>query len=154
MGRFYQDTRRRFLKRLVKGGFTLLASLFGITAAGFLYPSELKKRTTKFFYLLNEDDLPKEGVKKMELAYEHEQRAMVLRVFVVCNAGETFALSSVCSHLGCLVDWSRSKKRFLCPCHGGSYDIEGRVLSGPPPLPLTRIPLKMEGEKVFAGVKV
>ena len=53
------------------------------------------------------------------------------------------AMSSTCAHLGCRVKWDAESKHFLCPCHGGVYDREGRVLSGPPPRPLDRIAVRL-----------
>ncbi|RME66309.1 MAG: hypothetical protein D6778_04940 [Nitrospirae bacterium] len=70
------------------------------------------------------------------------------------HSGTLYALSPVCTHLGCLVNWNYLKGEFQCPCHGGRYDIKGRVIGGPPPRPLTRLPLKIEGEKVLVGLKV
>jgi Rieske Fe-S protein len=54
-------------------------------------------------------------------------------------------LSTTCSHLGCGVAWSAARKAFLCPCHGGVYAADGRVLAGPPPRPLARIPIVVAG---------
>ncbi len=51
------------------------------------------------------------------------------------------ALSTTCSHLGCGVAWNAARKAFLCPCHGGVYAEDGRVLAGPPPRPLARLPI-------------
>ena len=42
-------------------------------------------------------------------------------------------LSSSCAHLGCPVRWTEEKRLFLCPCHGGLYDINGGWYGGPPP---------------------
>lgn len=44
-------------------------------------------------------------------------------------------LSNSCAHLGCPVRWLEieGKGEFLCPCHGGLYDINGGYLGGPPP---------------------
>jgi len=61
------------------------------------------------------------------------------------------ALSRVCTHLGCLVSYDEEGQRLICPCHAGVYDLEGRVLSGPPPKPLQRLPLKVEGNKIIVG---
>ncbi|MBI2958101.1 MAG: ubiquinol-cytochrome c reductase iron-sulfur subunit [Chloroflexi bacterium] len=44
-----------------------------------------------------------------------------------------------CTHLGCGYSWHAESQRFLCPCHAGVFDIEGAVVSGPPPRPLDRI---------------
>lgn len=49
-------------------------------------------------------------------------------------------LSARCTHLGCTVAWDPINKQFKCPCHGGVYDEEGRVIAGPPPAPLSRLP--------------
>lgn len=45
--------------------------------------------------------------------------------------GEIHALSPVCTHAGCIVNWNNSEKSWDCPCHGARYDIEGNVLTGP-----------------------
>jgi Rieske Fe-S protein len=46
------------------------------------------------------------------------------------------ALSATCTHLGCRVRWDAGGKKFKCPCHGGTYSADGKVLGGPPPRPL------------------
>ena len=48
------------------------------------------------------------------------------------------ALTSRCAHLGCPVRWVLAAERFICPCHGGVYDLLGRRVAGPPPRPLDR----------------
>jgi len=61
------------------------------------------------------------------------------------------ALARVCTHLGCLIEYDRDKKRLVCPCHAGMFDLEGRVISGPPPEPLLTFPLRVEGEEITIG---
>lgn len=58
------------------------------------------------------------------------------------------ALATTCSHLGCGVAWDARRNAFLCPCHGGVYGPDGAVLAGPPPRPLTRLPLVVSGGRV------
>jgi Rieske Fe-S protein len=48
------------------------------------------------------------------------------------------ALSSRCMHLGCPVRWVDAAQRFICPCHGGVYNMRGMVSGGPPVRPLDR----------------
>jgi Rieske Fe-S protein len=55
------------------------------------------------------------------------------------------ALSTTCTHLGCGVSWNAARKAFLCPCHGGVYGADGRVLAGPPPRALSRAPIAIAG---------
>ena len=56
--------------------------------------------------------------------------------FVLRTPDGLQALSGVCTHLGCVVRWQRSRRQFFCPCHGGRFAPNGRVLGGPPPAPL------------------
>lgn len=60
-------------------------------------------------------------------------------------------LSRVCTHLGCLVNYDKARQLLICPCHNGIYDLDGNVVSGPPPRPLPRFPFKIEGEKIEIG---
>jgi Rieske Fe-S protein len=48
------------------------------------------------------------------------------------------AVSNRCMHLGCPVRWVDAAERFICPCHGGVYNIRGQVAGGPPVRPLDR----------------
>lgn len=43
----------------------------------------------------------------------------------------SYAISTVCPHLGCTVDWNASEQRFICPCHGSQFDADGAVKKGP-----------------------
>ncbi|SFG81972.1 FAD-dependent oxidoreductase [Pedobacter insulae] len=52
--------------------------------------------------------------------------------------GKVTALSPVCTHAGCIVNFNPEEKTWDCPCHGGRYDIEGNVISGPPLRKLAR----------------
>ena len=61
------------------------------------------------------------------------------------------ALSRVCTHLGCLLEYDKQKRKLICPCHAGIFNLEGRVVSGPPPKSLTVFPLKVEGEDIVIG---
>jgi cytochrome b6-f complex iron-sulfur subunit len=58
-------------------------------------------------------------------------------------------LSGICTHAGCLVAWQEQRERFICPCHGGSYDRLGAVASGPPLRPLDHLPIRVESGTVY-----
>ena len=51
---------------------------------------------------------------------------------------EYIAISTRCAHLGCPVRFVKASSTFICPCHGGVYDFEGKVIGGPPVRPLDR----------------
>jgi Rieske Fe-S protein len=63
------------------------------------------------------------------------------------------AISTRCAHVGCPVRWIPAAERFVCPCHGGVYDVLGRRVSGPPVRPLDRFPTRVRGNGVqlFTG---
>jgi cytochrome b6-f complex iron-sulfur subunit len=56
------------------------------------------------------------------------------RVFLFHGPDGFFAISSICTHLGCNV--KRTGVGFACPCHGSRFDNNGRVVHGPAPRPL------------------
>jgi cytochrome b6-f complex iron-sulfur subunit len=62
------------------------------------------------------------------------------------------ALSSVCTHKGCQVDYSPKKKRVECGCHGSVFDLYGKVLGGPAPKPLRNYPAELSGGRVIITV--
>ncbi|MGA9648728.1 FAD-dependent oxidoreductase [Pedobacter sp.] len=53
--------------------------------------------------------------------------------------GKVRALSPVCTHAGCIVNWNSVEQSWDCPCHGGRFDIDGSVITGPPKTPLKKI---------------
>jgi len=46
------------------------------------------------------------------------------------------ALSSVCTHLGCITRYQPDAHQIACPCHGSRFALDGEVVAGPAPLPL------------------
>ena len=68
------------------------------------------------------------------------------------HQGNAFALSSVCSHLGCNVVWKGEESVFFCPCHGALFDRRGGKISGPQQQPLRRLNTRVEGGKLYVEV--
>jgi Rieske Fe-S protein len=60
------------------------------------------------------------------------------KIIIFFNEGKPYALSLVCTHKKCTVRFRPPESQFVCPCHKGRYDINGKVLSGKPPKPLKR----------------
>jgi Rieske Fe-S protein len=64
---------------------------------------------------------------------------------------EFVAISTRCMHLGCPVRYIEASQRFVCPCHGGVYDFEGKVSGGPPVRPLDRFYTRVRNGQVEVG---
>jgi arsenite oxidase small subunit len=68
---------------------------------------------------------------------------------IVVNSPDGYvALGANCTHKHCVVDWHDDEKHFICPCHHGRYNLDGSVVSGPPPAPLPRYLVAEEGGKL------
>ncbi len=145
--------RREFIKKSLYAVLSMLGLGFLLPAVRLLAPSGTKERELVFFPLMSEDDAPRKGVRKAELTYAVAGAERKMRVFLVASAGELTVFSAVCSHLGCLVNFHKEKQEFVCPCHGGRYDLSGKNIAGPPPAPLSKLPLKREKGMLLVGVR-
>ena len=68
--------------------------------------------------------------------------------YIVHGSEGFYALSAVCTHLGCLTTWAPEQNRILCPCHGSKFTLEGAKIEGPAPRPLPwlRVWISDEGD--------
>ncbi len=64
---------------------------------------------------------------------------------------DVIAVSTRCAHLGCPVRFVQAAQNFICPCHGGVYDFEGKRIGGPPVRPLDRFQTRVRGGQVELG---
>jgi menaquinol-cytochrome c reductase iron-sulfur subunit len=140
------NTRRQFLSRL--SGVVVAAA--GVVSAWPLFRSLVPNfvyEPPKKFNIGNPDRFP-EGV-----TYVEDRRIYVFR-----ESGSFYAISGVCTHLGCSVKFSPYKKRqeqtvrkhsfaslgeFHCPCHGSKFYGEGTNFAGPAPKPLKWHPVEV-----------
>jgi len=134
--------RRSFLK----SGLAILGSA---TFLSFAYPllrflSPLKGRVNAEKLVIRKSEVVSGSARNIVLNNKP--------VMVIHRPGKGFiALSRVCTHLGCLVSYHRAEQKIICPCHAAAFSLEGKVLSGPAPKPLERIPLKVEAERIVIG---
>jgi cytochrome b6-f complex iron-sulfur subunit len=134
--------RREFLANLVLGVAGLL-SLGGFASRffQFLYPVVPPEQLIEV-PAASRDQIPRNGGMIVNLPSGH--------VALVDADGELRAFSAVCTHLGCIVKWQPAAGHvWYCPCHKGTYDREGRVVSGPPPRPLQRYAVAVRDGKVY-----
>jgi cytochrome b6-f complex iron-sulfur subunit len=137
-----------------------LWSAVGIIALSTAWPvieiaaRKLGRKRLVYFNTVSVHDMPEVGVKKAELTIRGGDKPDT-RVFIRRDeAGKLIAFSAVCTHLGCIVGFNRVRREFICPCHAGRYDLDGNVVYGPPPRPLERLPVRVQGEYIQVGFRV
>ncbi|MBD2676147.1 MULTISPECIES: ubiquinol-cytochrome c reductase iron-sulfur subunit [Nostoc] len=64
------------------------------------------------------------------------------------KSGSLTAVSLTCTHAGCTVGWKTDTKKFVCPCHGSEYALDGTVKRGPAKEGLKTFAAKIEGDSV------
>ncbi|MEK7865120.1 MAG: Rieske 2Fe-2S domain-containing protein [Planctomycetota bacterium] len=67
-------------------------------------------------------------------------------VWMVRDEKSIFALSTVCTHLGCTPNWLAAEQKFKCPCHGSGFYKTGINFEGPAPRPLERYRIVMSDD--------
>lgn len=75
-------------------------------------------------------------------------------VLVDHPSNNTFnALSSICTHQGCQVSgYDSGSQQFVCPCHGSRFDLNGNVVQGPAPSPLSKYPIQVSNNQILIKV--
>ena len=63
------------------------------------------------------------------------------KISLINQNDKLYALVRTCTHMGCVPNFNKSEKAFVCPCHGSKFDIQGNVIRGPAPEPLYRASL-------------
>jgi Rieske Fe-S protein len=133
-------TRRQWLT-ITAAGSGLITAMLTVPALGYLLSPLFQQPRRQTFRVGAIDHVPVETPTPLRVgvvAGEAYDTTPVERiVYVVRKAdGTTLALTNTCTHMQCNVHWRDDLKQFLCPCHGGLYDIDGTNVGGPPPSPL------------------
>ena len=68
------------------------------------------------------------------------------QVYIVRTEKELWAMSSVCTHLGCITQWKPESNQIACPCHGSKFETDGKVQSGPAPRPLPHFSVRLAAD--------
>jgi cytochrome b6-f complex iron-sulfur subunit len=69
---------------------------------------------------------------------------------VVVPQGKTVAaIETTCSHRGCTLEWNKTDKALVCPCHGAKFGADGKGIAGPSGTPIKTYSAKIEGQSVL-----
>jgi cytochrome b6-f complex iron-sulfur subunit len=118
-------TRRDFLNEITFAALGIAAGGSAVVTYGYLEPNVLFEPPTRFragapdLYPVN------------TVTYLPEQQ-----VYIVRTPDGFYAVSAVCTHLGCITQWKPEAEQIACPCHGSKFHADGRKIEGPAPRPL------------------
>jgi menaquinol-cytochrome c reductase iron-sulfur subunit len=126
-------SRRAFLNAVGFGAMAVALMGTGVTAVRYLWPEVLFEEETRY-RIGKPEEIPVGTLVALP-----EQK-----LFVFHDAQGFFAMSAVCTHLGCLTRYEKEENRIFCPCHGSRYSTDGQVVVGPAPRALPRLAMTLE----------
>jgi Rieske Fe-S protein len=135
------QSRRTLLSWLVGGGVAATLGSFLYPVIRFLNPPKVSEAAVNEVSAGKVQDLKPNSGKIVKFG---NKPALLVRV----NDTEWKAFSAVCTHLNCTVQYQDTSRQIWCACHNGTYDMSGRVVSGPPPKPLEEYAVMVRGEEV------
>ena len=137
-----QQSKRDFLRYFLGGG--VLAWLGAVFYPVFAYLKPPKQ-----------GDVEVTSVKAGKLSEIEKESGTIVRfgnkpVLLVRTAeGEVRAFSATCTHLDCTVQFRKDMGVIWCACHNGKYDLNGRVVGGPPPRPLDEYRVIVQADDII-----
>lgn len=126
-------TRRDFFNEVAAGALGVAAVGATIVTLKYLAPNVLFEPPTRF-RVGTPDDFPVNSV-----TYFQDQKVYIVRT----RDGGFFAMTAVCTHLGCITKWNPEADQVQCPCHGSKFARDGKVDQGPAPKPLPHYALRL-----------
>lgn len=149
-----EAARRGFLKIAIGVLGGVVGLVLAIPLVGSLVGPAFRKTIPRWARVTTVESLPLGQPAVLSFTDQSSEgylRDTVVRnVWVVRRSGtEVTVFSPICTHLGCRYDWEPNSGRFLCPCHGSLFGLDGKVLAGPAPRPLDTLPVKIEKGVLF-----
>jgi len=141
-------TRRQFLNGLLGGWLGALMASFLYPVMKFVFPPT-REPDQVILSFSDFKDMEPNSVK----IFSWGSKPGILKKE---DDGSYLAFVAVCTHLDCNVAYLPDQRKFFCACHDGWYDENGTNIGGPPPRPLRRLIIVIEGEDLIIkreGVK-
>jgi cytochrome b6-f complex iron-sulfur subunit len=137
-----KKTRRSFLAEALVSWIILmlLPIIYGITK--YILPSKISEAV-------------QESMKAAKVYEITPQTSKLVRfnnkpVLIIRNErGQIKALSAVCTHLGCIIQYLPVQRNFHCNCHGSIFDTDGKNISGPAPIPLAQFKVDIKSDDII-----
>jgi menaquinol-cytochrome c reductase iron-sulfur subunit len=151
-------SRRSFFTWLIVAAAGLIGISLAVPLSGYVASPAFKRRERRWEDAGPVSDLPVGEPTQRDLVMTipdgYMQVAAVKGIWALRRAtNEVTVYSPICTHLGCGFRWDWSVRRFKCPCHGSEFDPDGKVVAGPAPRPLDRLPVKVENGHLLVQYK-
>ena len=135
------QSRRSMLSWLLGGGVAASLASFFYPVIRFLNPPHVAEASVNEVEAGKVQDLKPNSGKIIKFG---NKPALLVRV----NETDWKAFTAVCTHLNCTVQYQEATRQIWCACHNGTYDMNGRVVSGPPPNPLEEYAVRLRGDDI------
>lgn len=151
-------TRRSFFRWVIQLSAAVIGLGLAVPLAGYVISPTLKKRTKPWVAVGTVGDLEAGSPKQLEYVTTVQdgwrETRMRKGVWAVRrDDGSVTVYSPICTHLGCGYNWDSSARRFVCPCHGSVFDLQGQVVEGPAPRGLDILPSRIEEGRLLVQYK-
>jgi Rieske Fe-S protein len=152
-------SRRDFVKIVMAFLGAIMAVVIGLPAIAYLFSPSLKAKESDVWIPAGKLDSYPVGVPTLfsftrTTVNGWENTVNSYGAYILKNSDTAVqALSNICTHLSCRVSWTQAVQEYICPCHDGRFNIEGQVVSGPPPRPLNQYETKIENGLVYIHFK-
>lgn len=137
-------TRREFLNYVLGGGFLAFLTSSVYPLLRYLTPPQGSETAVSSVVAAKKGELLPNSSKIFKFGDKPG-------LLVNTTRGELLAFTAVCTHLNCTVQYDPEAHLIWCPCHNGRFDLNGAVISGPPPRPLEKYVVNARGEDVVVS---
>jgi Rieske Fe-S protein len=139
-----RTARRRLVEILLGGGVFASVVSFLYPVLKYLAPPPVPDLGQDEVVAAKVGDLKPNGSK----VFRFGSRPALL---LLTPEGEYHAVSAVCTHLGCTVQYRNDLHAVWCACHNGTYGLDGRNVSGPPPRPLEKFQVNIRSNEIIVS---
>jgi cytochrome b6-f complex iron-sulfur subunit len=140
--------RRRFLSSMLGGGAAALGAGVGIPLG--YYAGNLREEPPPPFLEIAEADYDLAPGKSKLVMYG---RIPALLIRTPEPQSELKIFVAICTHFNCTVGYEEDQNRIFCACHEGYYDLDGKVIAGPPPEPLRPFYYRLEQGRLIIALE-
>lgn len=134
--------RRDFLGWIFKGTIGIwFLSIIGAIISFIKFPKIEKEEIEKEIEIKGHEDLKPWDGKFIP----HFKTPL----FLIKTETGFIAISAVCTHMKCILEYKKEERLINCPCHGGIFDLNGNPLKGPIPFPLKKYEVQKRGERIY-----